>query len=805
MSINFKLFVQRRWPILFITAVAFFFFWQYFLLDQTLYAGDTAFVMMPFRQFATSSLLRGQIPLWNPYIFGGTPALAEAQYQVFYPPNLLLFLLGVPWGMGILLPFHLALMAIGTYLFGRQMQFNRLAATVFAVTFSFGACVQSRLGVPVYTEAAAWMPWILWAYVRGCERGSYNIFLPGVFLAVQLATGAPQFTFYTLCLLTAYHILRIGSKAEPRTSASEIAIPEITTPQTAISANSSRMRPWLVLGLTVAFGGLLSAAQTLPELELAGLSDRGTKASYEYATQFSLAPHHFWTTLLLPGYYGLFQSATTDNFFPGEESGYLGIVALGLIGAAFAVRSRHALFWTVIAVVSLGLALGSNNPLYRFLYDWVPGIGVFRAPARWLLITSFAGAALAGMGTQWLSSDEALRKRAARFACVTLAICLVACIFLILRRSEPPTAPGGGWGQAVLMCVALVIVGLTGFAKIQPSLRRRLLLALPILLAGDLFVVSQGMEVQSTLAAAAFETPPGSASHLKSTAPHERFWTHDQALPLEKWQTASAPLDMSPVAFRANNVSLMRELMPSCVPTEFEVRSLTGAWGALMPLRRHAVPLYKNDTPLDVKLKWLRLMNVRHHLAYNALSIEGLVPVGGETVKIYRDDQALPRAFVVPYAQWTADRNPVDILSSPKFNPQIWALIDGQPPKVPEPGWTIENLFAPATITKDELHFVSAEVQSFRGRHFVLMDTAYPGWHARVNGQSAEVRTANWMGRSVEVPAGAARIELHYEPQSVRLGLFISLIAVSIFSAALAADVMARRTRPRRGKTGRIE
>src|SRR5438046_6836612 len=143
----------RGWPALLIAGTTFLFFCQYFILDQTLYAGDTAFVILPFRHYTTDRLARGELPLWNPYLFGGTPALAEAQYQLFYPPNLLLFLVGVSRGMGWMLPLHMALMAAGTYLFARRaLRLGRPGAAFAAVAFAFGGFSQTRLSV--FLEAA---------------------------------------------------------------------------------------------------------------------------------------------------------------------------------------------------------------------------------------------------------------------------------------------------------------------------------------------------------------------------------------------------------------------------------------------------------------------------------------------------------------------------------------------------------------------------------------------------------------------------------------------------------------------------
>ncbi|MDH7571759.1 MAG: hypothetical protein QHJ73_19435, partial [Armatimonadota bacterium] len=398
------------WVSVGIGGLTFLFFWQYFLLDQTCYSGDTAFVFLPFRHYVTACWQRGELPLWNPCLFGGTPALAESQYQVFYPLNLLLLVTGVPRGMGWMLPLHLALLAAGTYRFARlSLRLQRPAALTATLAFAFGGYVQSRMAGSVYLQAAAWMPWVLLGYDHARRKGGAALVLPGVVLALQFCTGGQQYTYYTLFLLLAYHLYR-----------------------------RREGRAWRALTATLALGGLLSLGQALPELELALQSDRGARASYSFATEFSLAPRHFLVTLLLPKFWGTVNGPTQDGFVPGEELAYLGILPLGLLAAALRRRSgSHTAremgepdesltgrwFWLGVALVALFLAFGQHNPIYPLLYQWVPGLAVFRAPARWLLVSSFATGILAGMGAEQLLRGD---RGAARTACVaTLALLMV--------------------------------------------------------------------------------------------------------------------------------------------------------------------------------------------------------------------------------------------------------------------------------------------------------------------------------------------------------------------------------------------
>ena len=60
-----------------------------------------------------------------------------------------------------------------------------------------------------------------------------------------------------------------------------------------------------------------------------------------------------------------------------------------------------------------------------------------------------------------------------------------------------------------------------------------------------------------------------------------------------------------------------------------------------------------------------------------------------------------------------------------------------------------------------------------------LADLAYPGWKAYVDGQETQIYRADYLFRSVFVPAGTHSVEFVYRPRSFRLGLLITLLATA--------------------------
>ena len=75
--------------------------------------GDMLFQNLAWKQFARETLLRGELPLWNPYVFGGEPFLAAGQQSVLYPPGILFYLLPTAQAYGWFTALHVLLAGLG--------------------------------------------------------------------------------------------------------------------------------------------------------------------------------------------------------------------------------------------------------------------------------------------------------------------------------------------------------------------------------------------------------------------------------------------------------------------------------------------------------------------------------------------------------------------------------------------------------------------------------------------------------------------------------------------------------------------
>ncbi len=115
----------------------------------------------PWRNFAHETIRSGYIPLWNPYQFCGTPFVANSQSAVFYPPNLLFYLLPTARAFGASALLHLTLCGWFTYLFMRRIGCGAAGALLAGVVYAFSNWQIQWLQLPTFLATSCWFPLLL--------------------------------------------------------------------------------------------------------------------------------------------------------------------------------------------------------------------------------------------------------------------------------------------------------------------------------------------------------------------------------------------------------------------------------------------------------------------------------------------------------------------------------------------------------------------------------------------------------------------------------------------------------------------
>jgi len=346
---------------------------------------DDLIQYLPQRFFLGQALRAGQLPLWNPFVYGGYPSAGDPQMAIWYPPNWMFAILPVGAAYLVVLFGHYSLAGWGMYRLMRAWRCCWRAALFSAVAFMFcGFLVAHRVHLTMICSAA-YLPAVLWALERFLAKpGSRRLAAAASLTGLQMLAGHVQMAALTAAVAATY-ALYVAAGGSPRIRSFRAAV---------LGAAG-------VYALAVA----LYAVQLLPTLKLLGESVR-LGNSYRFFTENSFHPLAF-SLWFFPALLGV----RCPNWLYGQN--YFGpwnlcelccygsiVVIVLAVWAAVVYRSdRRVRFLVVLAVVGMLLALGRDNPAYRALF-YVPLYRTLRCPARHLLWVNFAFAALAGFAAR---------------------------------------------------------------------------------------------------------------------------------------------------------------------------------------------------------------------------------------------------------------------------------------------------------------------------------------------------------------------------------------------------------------------
>jgi uncharacterized membrane protein YfhO len=93
-----------------------------------------------------------------------------------------------------------------------------------------------------------------------------------------------------------------------------------------------------------------------------------------------------------------------------------------------------------------------------------------------------------------------------------------------------------------------------------------------------------------------------------------------------------------------------------------------------------------------------------------------------------------------------------------------------------------------ATVVLRTPQRLVVDVEAKAAGLLMLSEVYYPGWEAWVDGEKATVLRAQHTLRAVQVAPGAHRVEMTFQPVSVRVGMAISALTLVLSLAFLAWD-----------------
>lgn len=738
---------------------------------------DTVPFFYPMKAFTARSVKAGVLPLWNPWIANGVPFFATLQPGVLYPGSLVLYLLPLPFAFGLLQALHFPLAGLGTYVLLRRWRVRHGAALVGGMAFMLGGYFVSIGNYPNNLQTVAWIPWMWWAW-EWClsEDELRGLLLLALLTAVAFLGGEPEMVAVGAGLLLVHGLLRVEG------------------------GGVSRVRQLAAFSGAMLLAAALVGVQLIPFGELVGHSVRTPALGMEFGAHAALEPVGLAGLLVPPaldaGPFDFTTRLLTSRSTPWLLSIYPGAVVLALAcGLGGRPRDRRRLlFWGAASVVGLIIALGPATPVFPFLFRRIPLLRIVRYPEKLMVLPAMAIAALAAFGTDAvLGGSRGARWRVLAAGGVLLTICTGALLIGALRADslgslcggplaglrlcEAPAEAARAYGRILArsaLLLALLLVVVLAFRRGSAS-PRAVAWVLIVLVAADLVAAHQ--RINPSVDADVYRSPPWAARALDRLDPKVQTYRYRGSSTLASMGSAV----MLPGASELSNLYLNIQTLAPNMGMVWPHLSQDGVQGVALTSVAFSVYLATHSEPA-ARARLLRLSNVRYYADATATadSLPGLVPVASNAempIRIYRVENTLARAYVV--SRDTIVSEPLSALRAalaPRFPFRRSVVLDRRPTVPPAAGGEGEVLHADWGTNE-----VGLTVRADSAALLVLTDRWYPGWHATVNGRSVDILRANGYFRAVSIPAGRSRVEFRFEPESVRIGGWISVAGILIW------------------------
>jgi hypothetical protein len=754
--------------------------WNYYVESEGQepinYEFDTLLAYYPQILVARQTLESGQLPLWNPYYLSGLPLMATAPWLgLFYPPYILFYLVDTLEAFGYVSCLQLGLAATFMYLYLKNLKnlkCRRLAALAGAASFGLGGFMLGNLTWLPRVSTVMWMPLIFLAVDKLMNRkGAYSLLLACA-VALCILAGNLAAVIYVLLASCLYAVFRLVLAW--RRDGSRIAV-----------------RCGLAIAVVLCVGVLLSAVQLIPTFEVSAYAGR-VQASYEERLESGRSPLAL-ATALVPDVYGnpvnrpwgrnVFAKNIPGTY--GETSLYVGIAPL-LLGLWAVWRRRDVLSVFYAGLGLLGLLIFLDTPLFRVLYH-LPLFRIGRqleAKALWAMAASVLAALGLNALLEGLSSQDGrmLRRAGLGLLVAALAIGAGAALTRVLL-------PGGAWPQIEELAIEWYEYNVTNFLRLSLLLLACGIVALLWARDGvrpNILAVLVLFIVVADLAYFGWRLNPSRRSpDLYPEMESVRFLQGDDSL----YRVVRGPLSRKvfpPNSLTVYGISDVQGYSPVLIDYYVEFMEVIEEEIA------SARMVYSLRYPVSTTSPLLDLLNVKYvvtiaepgeEMVALAKGEPGLELVYDDEVKVYENENVLPRAFFVSAYSLAADSGEaLELLSGEGFDPAAMVILEKEPAALTGTGET-GLAESRAEVVEYTPNRVTIDVFAPCDGFLVLSDLYYAGWRVTVDGVEREVYKADYAFRAVELQGGEHQVEFVFDPLSFKIGLAVSLIAFLVMVA----------------------
>ena len=716
---------------------------------------------------------------WMPHLFSGQPDYSQnitvknldnwIYYIRFLYPPILYFMLG----------------AFGIFLLSRYLKLSVFASVFASISFVILIHWSSLLEIghfwKIYT--VMYIPLLIYLFLKLYDKPNIrNLALYIIVQSLQLRARHYQIMYYTIFLMLFLGIYKIIDSA-------------------ILKKKQVRSILFIAIGLIIVLGAVFQpfylTAEYTPHSIRGGTGEaNSTGLSRGYATSWSFHPKEM-ITFLIPRYFGGTSSEIYNisngkyphlagRQVPGywgdmpftQGSEYIGVVVvlLALFGIITSFRSRLTKTLVLFSIFSLFLSFGRHFPLvYDIFFNYFPGFNKFRVPAMIITMVDITMIIFAGIGFHNLFA-KAKNECVKPFLLSSLALLAIGGLALLAATKLSFVKAGDVnsyetnvlnmiieirkeflYADIARMFILLFLTFLFPFLYLKSYIKGKnsVIVFLFLIVLFDIGQIHKRY---------LFHKAGGNYTRLSkqlknkvydfSPTPRDEFILSQRNEKLDFAEFRIYPLYSD---FWSNNsYSVFHQSIGGYSPAKLRITQDIVDFG-----RGENSLLAQNITsmlaakyfiadfvlPKEMSVDYLKLVFSKDNkFVYENLNYKGRGWFVGE----YEIAQTREKRF--------------ELLKNPNFNIFEKAILEeslNSPIKPPQNSSVLLTKLDPHNIEFD----VFNDVQSL----FVISETFYPkGWTAYVNDKPTKIFKTNHVLRGIVVPSGKSKIELHFDPVSIR-------------------------------------
>jgi len=692
----------------------------------------------PWRYLIGECLRDGILPLWNPYQLLGSPIHADPQSSAWYP---------VTWFFGYLSGYniytisidfflHIFLAGIGMFYLAKQLKYRDETAFIMGVSYMLSGFFIGNAQHFMWIISGTWIPFIIGAFLSLKRAPSLGAAIKlGLAFFMIMTGGYPAFIFLLLYFLTALFIVYIIEYIRKKDYGELFRFSKYVA----------------VSGIFTILSGMV---MLISVYHLQDAMTRGAGVTLRQALTCAFTPSSF-ISFILP-----FASIREMDFYGTDLSmsnAYFGLITLVFFLTGLMIkRTKLVNLFLVWGIFCLAASVGSALPLREFLYDYVPFMNLFRFPALFRIFVILSFIIVAGHAfDEW--------------------------------RNGVPVLPGRL--RISTLIVAGVMLGYIAYSLFQGELN------MMYFIKNQLLIFSEKSKI---------------VQHILFQGIIQMIFLTFFFLLFTKWKIKKyaltailliAATDMI-VATRLNGpYTLYSHLFKSREVYEHAQQFPEG-----FPVPGSGPILENKDSRNLVYQTLWRNLNIFHkqvsYEGYNPLHLKGFEEIADNHPRLFETILQNPLVYL-------ADRvSPLDSLAFHEqkdnyykgrvyINDADYSRLKAEDLrlKVEDLRLKVECLMLNEGDSITVTAFSPVEVKVFCSTSdkvlVNMLQNNYYGWKAAIDGQPTDIITGNMSFISVSVPAGEHEVVFSYDPVGVRVGFWVSLMAL-VFGIAYIVILVIR-------------